>query len=223
MNIASNEALPRPVATDPDEVRQRYTLPLAEVATRFEAAGFPRSTRSLQRYCGAGKLDCLKEITPTGDAYFVDAQSVARAIAELRQLYGAAGAVRQDATERDVSRPVAVETVTLFGDDKGRRGATADDAPTTPSLENQGATESAMSRHVATDRDMTERYIARLEAENEFLRSEATTKNAQIKELTERARETNLLVAGLQKMLTPLLGGGEGRGDKSEASIREAV
>jgi hypothetical protein len=31
-------------------------------------------------------------------------------------------------------------------------------------------------------------------------------KDGQIKDLTERARETNHLIAGLQKMLTPLLG-----------------
>ena len=31
-------------------------------------------------------------------------------------------------------------------------------------------------------------------------------KDVQIKDLTERARETNHLIAGLQKMLTPLLG-----------------
>jgi predicted nucleic acid-binding Zn-ribbon protein len=39
-----------------------------------------------------------------------------------------------------------------------------------------------------------------------FLRSEVAIKNDQIKDLTERARETNYLIAGLQKMLTPLLG-----------------
>ena len=39
-----------------------------------------------------------------------------------------------------------------------------------------------------------------------FLRSEIAVKNEQIKDLTERARETNHLIAGLQKMLTPLLG-----------------
>lgn len=39
-----------------------------------------------------------------------------------------------------------------------------------------------------------------------FLRAEVAVKNDQIKELTERARETNHLIAGLQKMLTPLLG-----------------
>ena len=31
-------------------------------------------------------------------------------------------------------------------------------------------------------------------------------KDAQIKELTERSRETNHLIAGLQKMFTPSLG-----------------
>jgi hypothetical protein len=34
-------------------------------------------------------------------------------------------------------------------------------------------------------------------------------KDEQIKDLTERARETNHLIAGLQKMLTPLLGRGD--------------
>ncbi len=34
-------------------------------------------------------------------------------------------------------------------------------------------------------------------------------KDEQIKDLTERARETNHLIAGLQKMLTPLLGRSE--------------
>jgi hypothetical protein len=37
--------------------------------------------------------------------------------------------------------------------------------------------------------------------------SEVAVKNDQIKDPTERARETNHLIAGLQKMLTPLLGG----------------
>lgn len=51
------------------------------------------------------------------------------------------------------------------------------------------------------------RYVARVEGENEFLRQQITVKDEQIKDLTERARETNHLIAGLQKMLTPLLGG----------------
>jgi hypothetical protein len=50
------------------------------------------------------------------------------------------------------------------------------------------------------------RYVERLEGENEFLRSQVSVKDVQIKDLTERARETNHLIAGLQRMLTPLLG-----------------
>jgi hypothetical protein len=49
-------------------------------------------------------------------------------------------------------------------------------------------------------------YVERLESENDFLRKQIAVKDDQIKDLTERARETNHLIAGLQKMLTPLLG-----------------
>jgi hypothetical protein len=61
------------------------------------------------------------------------------------------------------------------------------------------------SRQVAANDEFVSRYVARLEGENEFLRGQVGTKDDQIKDLTERARETNHLVAGLQKMLTPLL------------------
>jgi hypothetical protein len=60
-------------------------------------------------------------------------------------------------------------------------------------------------RQDATSPDLS-RYVARVEGENEFLRRQITVKDEQIKDLTERARETNHLIAGLQKMLTPLLG-----------------
>ena len=53
---------------------------------------------------------------------------------------------------------------------------------------------------------MTEKFVNRLEGEIAFLRDEISTKNTQIKELTERSRETNLLIGGLQRMLSPLLG-----------------
>jgi len=53
---------------------------------------------------------------------------------------------------------------------------------------------------------MMSRYVAHLEGEDTYLRERNTTKDGQIKDLTERARETNHLIAGLQKMLTPLLG-----------------
>jgi hypothetical protein len=56
-----------------------------------------------------------------------------------------------------------------------------------------------MSRPVAT------KYVQRLEGENEFLRGQVVAKDKTIEALLERDRETNHLIAGLQKMLTPLL------------------
>lgn len=69
----------------PDEVRHdasdtprrsatRYALSLEETALRFTEAGLPRNIRSLQRHCAAGRLDCIKEETVSGLAYFVDPQ-----------------------------------------------------------------------------------------------------------------------------------------------------
>jgi hypothetical protein len=64
-----------------------------------------------------------------------------------------------------------------------------------------------MSRPVAAeDTNQLEQRIADKDDTIRFLRTGITVKNEQIKDLTERARETNLLIAGLQKMLTPLLG-----------------
>src|SRR6185503_11605150 len=62
------------------------------------------------------------------------------------------------------------------------------------------------TRQTAAEAEAVSRYVARLEGENTFLREQITVKDVQIKDLTERARETNHLIAGLQKMLTPLLG-----------------
>lgn len=48
-------------------------------------------------------------------------------------------------------------------------------------------------------------YFEHLQDEGEFWHDQLTVKDEQIKDLTERARETNHLIAGLQNMLTPLL------------------
>jgi hypothetical protein len=55
-------------------------------------------------------------------------------------------------------------------------------------------------RHAATT------YVERLENEDEFLKGQIGVKDKTIEVLLERDRETNHLIAGLQKMLTPLLG-----------------
>jgi hypothetical protein len=70
-------------------------------------------------------------------------------------------------------------------------------------------------RRVATCRDQSRpvALLDRLENENEFLRGQIGVKDGQIKEMTERARETNILIGGLQKLLAPLLSTPEKRDD----------
>ena len=87
----------------------------------------------------------------------------------------------------------------------------------------QAASGRDTARQVATSRDKPEqdRYVQQLTSENEFLRGQVTVKDAQIKELTERARETNHLIAGLQHMLTPLLGSRENREHGDDEPMRQ--
>ncbi len=169
----------RPVATRPDS---DFSLSIDEALERYTKAGHPRTPRSVQRYCAKGHLLCRLVETSFGEKYLIEPESVDKHIAYIEEVTPATG--------RDASRHVATS----------RTGEITIE-PNPPA----GATGADPSRQVATSPDLS-RYVARLEGDNEFLRSQISVKDGQIKDLTERARETNHLIAGLQKMLTPLLG-----------------
>lgn len=166
-----------------------FYLTIQEATDRYAAAGHPRTIRAIQKYCARGDLDCQKAETPYGQRYLITPMSVARHIAQIVD-------VSQTAV-REQSRPDVVDRP---GFDRNSSG----------------------SEHDTTIRDQsrpdapTNQYVERLEGENEFLRRQVSVKDDQIKDLTERARETNHLIAGLQKMLTPLLGRPAERGQVSD-------
>jgi len=170
----------QPVAAMPDS---DFTLTIDEALERYTHAGHPRTPRSIQRYCAKGHLQCRLVETGSGEKYLIMPDSVDKHIAYIEEV--------TPAMRRDQSRPVATSRLSNTSE--------------IPTPENT-TTRSDPSGQVATNPDMS-RYIARVESENDFLRGQMEVKDTQIKELTERARETNLLIAGLQKMLTPLLGG----------------
>ena len=172
---------PRLAATSPDS---EYSLSIEDAAERYEHAGLPRTLRTIQRYCAKGHLDCRRVEIPYGEKYLISPASVAKHIAYIEE-------TRQTMAGRDAPRPVA---------------ATSHEEARNSQEVRQPATGRAEPRQTAAEADFVSRYVARLEGENEFLRGQVTVKDGQIKEMTERARETNLLIAGLQKMLTPLLG-----------------
>ncbi len=197
---------PRQNATSRDD----YSLTIEEAALRYEHAGHPRTIRSIQRYCAQGHLDALRQETQFGEKYMITPASVARHIAQIEEV--------THATSRDESRLVAPIGATDLLSDNPRHDVTTEHVPPRQVATNvaadmshdnlplAGATQSDKPRPVATSHDLSAKYIDRLEGEVVFLREEITTKNAQIKELTERSRETNVLIGGLQRMLAPLLG-----------------
>ena len=176
---------PRHVAASPDT---EYSLSIEDVAALYEAAGLPRDRRTVQRYCAKGNLDCHRIEIPYGEKYLVTPASVATHIAYIKE-------VRQVVTHHGEPRPATV---------------LRDQADQHSDLTETTATGLDTPRSVAAGGEMLSRYVAQLEGENAYLREQNTAKDGQIKDLTERARETNHLIAGLQKMLTPLLGRGNG-------------
>jgi hypothetical protein len=172
----------RLVATSPDS---DFTLTIEDALERYARAGLPRTPRSVQRYCAKGHLDCRRIEAPFGEKYLITAASIDKHIAYIEE-------VRPVATGRDEPRHVATTVAQEESHDNNQQ-----DRATSPDL----------SRHAATE------YVQQLEKRLEekdgfitFLRTEVAVKNDQIKDLTERARETNHLIAGLQKILMPLLG-----------------
>ena len=142
----------------------------------------PRTPRSIQRYCAKQHLSSRRIETEFGEKYLITRASVEKHIAYIKEVTPTTG--------RDLPRRVAT---TVAAENKG-------DTP-----RHDAATSADQPRLVATMPSEESRYVGALERENEFLRGQVVVKDTQIKEMTERARETNVLIGGLQKMLTPLL------------------
>jgi hypothetical protein len=187
----------RPTATE-------YPLTLEDVSRLFDEAGLPRNVRTLQRYCAAGRLDCIKEETATGLAYFVDPVSVERAIKQLAQLHGLTDEVRHSATSEEMPHTVAL----------GGEPPPTPDTPRASAADRDKGAEIIPERHSAPEPDTSglvavlERENVGLREQNEFLRRQVDVKDTQIDALLERDKETNYIVRGLQTMLAPLLGRG---------------
>ena len=170
----------RLVATSNDS---EFTLTIEDALSLYAEAGIPRTPRSIQRYCAKEHLSSRRIETEFGEKYLITRASVEKHVAYIKEV--------TPATSRDVPRPVATIVAAENKDEIALQ-----EAPTS----------AAQSRPVATMPPEESRYVGALERENEFLRGQVGVKDTQIKEMTERARETNVLIGGLQKMLSPLLG-----------------
>ena len=174
-----------------------YSLSIEDALARYQAAGIPRTRRSVQRYCGNGALDAHRVETSFGEKFLVTPESVDRHIAYINE-------VRPVTTSRDLSRPVATSASVKNADDY-----VSFKPPTANDKERPEATTRDVSPPVAADI----RIVELLEGENRFLREQITVKDEQIRDQLERAHETNALISGLQRMLSPLLSAPDRSGD----------
>jgi hypothetical protein len=149
------------------------------VSAQFEAAGLPRSLRTLQRYCGNGTLDCVKEATDTGDTYFVRTGSIDTAIAALRQLHEAKDRHRQPSPMPDMSSLVDHRLDTISEADHVRPGPTTTDTDAEPVPSRQAATTPDTTRLVT----QLETRLEEKDAEISFLREELTNRRDQIRDM----------------------------------------
>jgi hypothetical protein len=137
---------------------------------------------TVERYSRAGLPRTPRSVQRYCPKDLISTASVDKHIAYIQEI--------ADATGRDTPRP----------------GATVVVPPSAPiEAPTPEPTRHDEPRQVANS-NAESRYVARLESEVDFLRGQVSTKDAQIKELTERSRETNVLIGGLQRMLSPLLG-----------------
>ena len=175
-------------------------MTLDVVSATFEAAGLPRSLRTLQRYCGNGTLDCVKEATETGDTYFVHWRSVDPAITALKQLHAAKDRDRQTTTGPDVTMPV-VESVQPrpASVDDGRRPTGSDTDTTIPSSD-MATSQPDMSGYVA----QLEKRLDEKDEEIDFLREELVDRRGQIRDMKAIIDGQNQLLETINANVAPI-------------------
>jgi hypothetical protein len=182
---------------DPSTDEHSFLLSVEEAADRYAAAGHPRTIRAIQKYCHRGDLECQKVETTYGERYLISPASIDRHIAMIME--------RTQANVREQPRPDAAVHPTPVED-------ITRDEPAAAGRE-QPRPDATPNEYV----QQLEKRLTEKDGEIGFLRSEIIVKNEQIKDLTERARETNHLIAGLQRMLSPLLGSPEHHHNKTSA------
>ena len=181
----------------------RHTLSVHEVAAALDAAGVPRSHRSIIRYCETAMLDAVKVHGPTGEQWFVSPSSLPKAIGDLKQW--------EAQRERQSSQQPAMASSGELPKSLNSNVDTASHSAPQPAMaslpqeeasKTDPVTEPAMARYV----EQLEKRIDEKDDVIGLLKGQLVAKDQQIGELSTRYRETHALLGAMQRMLAPLLG-----------------
>jgi hypothetical protein len=185
-----------------DLSQQRVTVD--EAVELYQLADVARPKRRIQKYCARGDLDCLKVENAFGEQYMITRSSIDVHISHLKQAQAAAlghAEARPATPERVVDLQPLSEPMDAAPPASAPASGQAEARPDTP----QGS---------APD-DFQGRYLSHLERENVFLREQNTV-------LLERVKETNIITAKLQSMLSPFLGLGNRRSSTDDRQEGES-
>jgi hypothetical protein len=182
----------------------KYVLSIDDAIARYEDAGIPRIRRTVQRYCANKTLDAYKVAVPYGEKYLITPESLARHIAYILE-------ARSAMADRGAPRP---NTGGIKRQDSEFFEREVDAERHPAAVEHGSPRSAAVSPHPENLITAEPEVLNILRTENQFLKDQITVKDAQlsvkdqqIADQSERVRETNLLVASLHKLITPLLGG----------------
>ena len=76
----------RDIARQSNTTKRAITLTIFQAVELFSSLEFPRSKRSVQRFCEQGHLDCVRIKGARGDQFFINRESIERYAEELRQI-----------------------------------------------------------------------------------------------------------------------------------------
>jgi hypothetical protein len=195
----------------PDEARQeipdtprltatRYNLTLRDVSAKFDEAGLSRDLRTLQRYCASGLLNSIKEMTTSGMQYFIDAESVERAIKQLAQMHILTDEARHGAASRSVSDFAAPAKEPNPVIDTPRPTAADLDTVASESSQIKSPTQSGVPRQSPAEMIVLSHRVVELEMENKFLKRENEILQAHI----HSERDSKAVLHSLSTMLETL-------------------
>jgi hypothetical protein len=135
----------------PQPDQERHTLTVREVELLFAQAGVHRSHRHVIRLCKSGMLDAKPIPGPSGDQWYVTAESVPKAIGDLKQID--AQRARRTVTQQATSAYVTPNEPSISESDTASHSTPQPDTSASENLTKREVTHSDKVGHGATDAD----------------------------------------------------------------------
>jgi len=180
----------------------RHTLTIKQASAMFTNLGVPRSTRSVQRFCEIGSIDCIRVKGEKTERYFINQPSVERYAKELEQLEHISriedDKPRHDVTQHDMARHDAPRR------DESQRVAVSEmsEPVPVPVSENSSGSQELKSRIDVLEKENLQLKIDR-SAKEQVIGHIMDERQKMIDRLTELGRDIGRLESQLLQLAAP--------------------